>query len=92
MKRVSMLSVLCIVVLSGCEMLRATVKSKAVQDEVIGALLGAGIGALSGSISDHHRGLGAWIGGGAALGGLAGWVLGNIIDQQHRNTEPQPIQ
>ncbi len=92
MKRVSLLSVLCIVVLSGCEMLRATVKSKAAQDAVIGALLGAGIGASTGSGSDHHRGLGGWIGGGAALGGLAGWFLGNIIDRQHRNTDPQPIQ
>ena len=92
MKRVSMLSVLCVVVLSGCEMLRATVQSKAVHNEVIGALIGAGIGAASGSGSDHHRGLGGWIGGGAALGALAGWLFGHVIDRQHRNTEPQPIQ
>ena len=89
MRGVRILScVLCIGVLSGCETLRATVKSKTVQDEVLGALLGTGIGALIGSVSDHHRGLGGWIGSGAALGGFAGWFLGNNVDQQHRNTEP----
>ena len=89
MKGLRILScVLCIVVLSGCETLRAAVTSKDVQDEVLGALLGTGIGALSGSISDHRRGLGGWIGGGAVLGGLAGWFIGNIVDQQHRDTKP----
>ncbi len=93
MKGVRILScVLCIVVLSGCETLRATVKSKAVQGEVLGALLGTGIGALTGSVSNHHRGLGGWIGSGAVLGAFAGWFLGNKVDQQHRNTKPEPIQ
>ena len=66
--------------LTGCEGLRAAARSKSVQGTVLGGLLGAGTFALIGSVSDHHSGLGGWLGIGGAVGAFMGWCLGHQLE------------
>jgi hypothetical protein len=63
-------------------------KKKGMSDPVKGALIGAGVGAVSGAIIDKdHRGAGAAIGG--VLGAGAGAGAGAIIDKKKAENSNQ---
>ena len=74
------------VVLPGCGSLRTAAHSTATQGMLLGGLLGAGTLGLIGSVSDHHRGLGMWAGGGGALGALAGWYVGHQLEEEGKGS------
>ena len=84
---VAIACVCCLVVLTGCEDFRAAARSRANQGLVLGGVLGAGILGAIGAASEHHHGLGAWAGAGAALGALAGWFAGHQLDQQAKHSQ-----
>ena len=85
---VVILGIVSLVSLTGCDAMRTAAQSKANQGAVLGGLLGTGIGALIGSVSDHHRGLGMWAGGAGAVGALGGWLLGHTMeDHQERKIQ-----
>ena len=91
MKRmITIISLLSVVGLTGCESLRTAVSSREAQGMVLGALIGAGTLAAIGSGADHHRGLGMWIGVGGTLGGLAGWYLAHPRAAEQSGTSSQP--
>ncbi len=85
-RAIVLVSALSLVSLTGCESLKTTLRAKETQGALIGGLLGVGTLGLIGSASDHHSGLGGWIGIGAAAGALAGWYAGHLLAQQEQKT------
>ncbi len=87
-RMVAIVSLLSVVGLTGCESLRTAVSSREMQGMMLGGLIGAGTLAAIGSGSDHHRGLGMWVGVGGPLGGLVGWYLAHQSAERTERSQP----
>ena len=79
-----------LVVLTGCEGLRAAIREKSTQGMALGSLVGAGTLTLMRIASDHRSDLGTWAGGGALLGALAGWCVGHLFEEPSHPVPTSP--
>ena len=83
----ALVSLLCVLVLAGCESMGTTAQSKRVQGAALGSLLGAGAGAILGNQAHHHAGAGTAIG--AGLGALGGGLIGNGLEENSQTVQRQ---
>ncbi len=79
----TIITLTCLLFVSGCESMDSTEKGVAV-----GTVTGAGIGGIIGH-QNGHGGNGALIGG--AAGALAGGLLGHRMDQRQKEINPEHI-
>ncbi len=83
----TMVCLVSVVALAGCESMGTAAQSKTTQGAVLGSLLGAGTGAILGNQSHHHAGAGAAIG--AGLGALGGGLIGHGMEEQSQAAQRQ---